>query len=447
MKKSTLVLAFSGAMQLASHAQWSQENLSGYRWQMGSTVIGPKVFYAGGDIDDCLSVVDIFDSGTGQTTTTAMSVDRRSANVTNSGSRVLIAGGVNDLAEVTDVVDIYDTTDQAWTVGQLSLARYGMSAVSNGSVALFAGGTAFPPPDSSYSRVDIYNGGTGLWTTAELSEARGLMGAVVAGDRAFFAGGFPDGGGASDRVDIYDFAAGTWSTATLSVARWGLAAATAGSKVLFAGGQNSAGVGLDRVDIYDLNTGTWSTASLSVGRCFSPGEYAASTCGKAVFVGGALVDESTGQLTEDYSEIDVYDATTGEWSTGQLPYGLIACSASAVGDRLLVAGGGTMADPNIQLYDIIRIWEDGCTVGMNEVVGSGPQVTIFPNPAFEEVTVVLEGARPANYRLFDAAGRVVLQGRLSGERSTLPTSQLHLGVYVLRVEHQGVYINEQVILQ
>jgi len=447
MKKSILVLALSGIVQLASYGQWTNDYLSGARWQMGSTVIGSKVFYAGGDFDDVYSTVDIYDHATGQVVTTNMSVDRRLANAVSSGSKVLIAGGVNGQSETTDVVDVYDTITQAWTVSQLSQARFGMSAVSNGTDVLFAGGAPFPPT-SAYDRVDIYQGGSGTWTTAALSVPRVGMGAVFAGNKAFFAGGFSEVG-VSDRVDIYDFVAGTWSTATLSQPRWGLAAAVAGTKVLFAGGQNNS-IASDRVDIYDLNTSMWSTASLSVARSFAFGECATSVCGKAIFVGGGMIDETTGAFATDYSEIDVYDGTSDDWSVGQLPYDLLLHSTNVLDDQIiLVAGGGTITGSNIQLYDEIRIWEDGCgfVVGIDDVTGNTPQFTIFPNPANDQITLVLNAWQRGNYSLIDAAGRTVQQGRLVGERTVLPTARMDRGIYLLRVEANSERVSQRIVLE
>lgn len=446
MKKSTLVCMLTGLLGLSTKGQWTEAALSNYRWQMGSTVVGSKIFYAGGDQDNALSIVDIYDSETGITSTTNMSVDRRIPNVTNCQGRVLIAGGVNDLGEVMDVVDVYNTATQAWTLGPLTQARFGISAVSNGGQALFAGGTTFPPTGGAYSTVDVYNCVLGSWAIADLSVARGLMGSVVAGNKAFFAGGYANGGVASDQVDIYDFTTFTWSTATLSSARWGLAAAVAGSKVLFAGGQNN-GVASDRVDIYDLNTGTWSTASLSVARSFFGGSYATTACDKALFVGGTLIDETNGEFAEDHREIDVYDGATDTWSATQLPYPLIAHSTDAIDDQVFVSGGATIVGSVYQTYGSIRIWADGCNVGVSEVTGSDPGFTVFPDPAEGQFTIHLQGMGNANYQLMDTDGRTVRRGRLSGEQTTVGVDELDRGIYVLRVEHNGTTTSQWVVLR
>jgi len=58
------------------------------------------------------------------------------------------------------------------------------------------------------------------------------------------------------------------STATLSQARTGMAVAVVGSQVLFAGGQTSSvdASATDAVDLYDDSTGEWSSTTLSAPR-------------------------------------------------------------------------------------------------------------------------------------------------------------------------------------
>ena len=53
----------------------------------------------------------------------------------------------------------------------------------------------------------------------------------------------------------------------------------------------------------------------------------------------------------------------------------------------------------------------------------------------------------ANYQLIDAAGRMVQQGRLIGERTVLPTARMDRGIYMLRVERDGVIANQRIVLQ
>jgi hypothetical protein len=125
------------------------------------------------------------------------------------------------------------------------------------------------------------------------------------------------------------------TTFHLSVARYDLAATTVGDKAIFAGGTEQGPYSAySAVDIFNNTTGQWSTANLSVPRC----RLAAATVGNlAIFAGGCLSfrDETF------TSQVDIYNDATGTWSTAALsvPRGLLG--GVAVGNRAYFAGGAT----------------------------------------------------------------------------------------------------------
>jgi len=58
---------------------------------------------------------------------------------------------------------------------------------------------------------------------------------------------------------------------------------------------------------------------------------------------------------------------------------------------------------------------------------------LLPNPANEQVSVVLEQVLPgATFTVMDLAGRTLLSGDLVGDRTTITTSGLPAGTYLLR---------------
>ena len=84
------------------------------------------------------------------------------------------------------------------------------------------------------------------------------------------------------------------------------------------------------VDVYNGTTGAWSTAQLSVARYLVA---AASVGNLALFAGGWIADG-------DYSAVvDVYNGGTGAWSTAQLSEGREGLAAVSVGNVALFAGG------------------------------------------------------------------------------------------------------------
>src|SRR5205823_1567599 len=141
---------------------------------------------------------------------------------------------------------------------------------------------------------------------------------------AIFAGGHTaDQFGGSNAVDVFDASTGQWSTAALSQGRRQLAATSVGNVALFAGGLASATVGRrtsnvpsDAVDLYDASSGRWSTATLSQPRYLST----AATAGHFALFAGGITTDTRGQRSFNVASdrVDIYDARTGLWSTTRL---------------------------------------------------------------------------------------------------------------------------------
>ena len=181
------------------------------------------------------------------------------------------------------------------------------------------------------------------WSTTTLSVGRWKAASTTLGDKVFVAGGVlgvpltPP----TDSVEVFTVSTGTWSPVqSLSVARHSLAATSVGSKALFAGGRGKySGQVFDVVDIYDDSTGLWTTAKLSLPRY----DLAATTVGsKAFFFGGFPVG----------NVVDIYDDSTGHWTTKTWSVSRSALTATSVGSKALFAGGiaGTYSDM-VDIYD------------------------------------------------------------------------------------------------
>jgi hypothetical protein len=292
-------------------------------------------------------------------------------------------------------IDIYDTIAQAWTTAELTVtARDGMAVASVGDKIFFAGGGDNDWFDVT-SRIDIYNSTTNTWSTAELSQARKYLAAVTLGSKVFFAGGgywgplsgpppnpnWPQNANyyvGSTVVDIYDNAMNGWSTANLSEGRFELSATAAGSKIYFAGGLNNINSGSRKIDIYDAEANSWSASELQEEKA-SHGAIAFGN--KIMWAAGAntpyyqgynrsnraeIRDQLTGLSTTECitpkalfgvvrknddvifftglvdgpaRTFDIYNITTGTWSTGTLPVSIHGSTIIAVNNTIYVAGG------------------------------------------------------------------------------------------------------------
>lgn len=168
-----------------------------------------------------------------------------------------------------------------------------------------------------------------------LSEKRAGIAAGVAGNKIVFAGGWKENGLASSRSDIYDINTQSWSSAELTIARWDIAVASSDSKIFFAGGI-SLDNGIDypveysNVDIYDASTNIWTIDFLNkAGR-----RHAAAAVGnKIFFAGGSFFSE----------RIDIYDISLNAWSIDKLSESRHGMSATTIGDKIYFAGGSRLA--------------------------------------------------------------------------------------------------------
>ena len=190
------------------------------------------------------------------------------------------------------------------------------------------------------------------WTFNNLSAPRDRMGAAVLGTKAYFAGGENSANQAVSTIQVYDVKNETWDTSiplSLSVPRMHPACVAAGSKVFFAGGVNmNTELLFSEVDIWDTITRQWTFKQLSIPRVFLS---AVSNGEKVLFAGGADV-KGNGST---FDVVDIYDVVTGQWSVTKLSIPRTGMGATVAGNRAFFAGG-TMAETSsvtkrIDIYD------------------------------------------------------------------------------------------------
>ena len=87
-----------------------------------------------------------------------------------------------------------------------------------------------------------------------------------------------------------------------------------------------------------------------------------------------------------------------------------------------------------------------CAVGMEE--NSEPELTIFPNPATDRVTIAAVGMDVAQAVLTDASGARVRSLDLSQGRTSFSVSSLNAGMYFLELKgKEGRVLRERIVLQ
>ncbi len=250
------------------------------------------------------ATVHIFNTRTRTWSSTELSETRTAFATATVGPYALFAGGSNMIAGLrfpravaSNTVDIFDSTTGQWSTSRLAQSRAAIAATSVGHDALFAGGINVTPSNM----VDIFNPSSARQSTARLVEARSGIIAVSAGHKALFAGGgwpMP-----TDLVDIFDARTGTWSMSRLSVPRamsvfFPAVAATVGDCAIFADGTQPPN---DVVDIFNARTGQWSVSHLSQAR----GNLAVAIVGHQALFAGGSVQQKDG-LPQPSNVVDIF---------------------------------------------------------------------------------------------------------------------------------------------
>jgi hypothetical protein len=140
------------------------------------------------------------------------------------------------------------------------------------------------------------------------------------------------GGPVSNVVDLYNVATGAWWTAQLSLGRRNLAAASVGNVALFAGGVTASAL-LGR-------EGGFSGVLFILACVFCVLrvlQYCGSVCPATA---SSLTRATSGGGPYAFCwAVDLYNVTTGAWSTAQLSVSRVYLAAASVGNVALFAGG------------------------------------------------------------------------------------------------------------
>jgi len=137
-------------------------------------------------------------------------------------------------------------------------------------------------------------------------------------------------------------------TGSLSQPRQQVASVTVGGISMFAGGRDVTTMS-DVIDIYDASTGDWSTDVLPSGA--RTGIMAASVGPWILFAGGAT------SLTTSTDTIDVFSILTQTWSTASLSQARFNGGVATLGSKVFFAGGSSAgaivldASSRVDIYD------------------------------------------------------------------------------------------------
>ncbi len=169
-----------------------------------------------------------------------------------------------------------------------------------------------------------------------LSEPRSRLCATAAGGKVFFAGGWATGEINSDVIDILDTTSFGWNLATLSVPRRQISAARIGDKAYFIGGNDDFSV-FSEMDIYDASTGLMTLDYFPVARSLP--EIAVS--GTQLCIAAGLTSRNPFIASDT---VTILETSTGTWTGSKLAAPAYRPGICAVDGKIIVSGGWNLDD-------------------------------------------------------------------------------------------------------
>ena len=233
-------------------------------------------------------------------------------------SKIVMIGGETVTG---NFVHIYDDATKIWTRDSLSFRTLNTQMVPIGN-KLYCFQGLNPTMTSEYTNyLDIYNATTNTWQRDSMPFVPNSVGSGAIGGKLFIAGGL-DNNSVVNTVRIYDTLTKRWSyTASLSVARQNVTVVRVKNKLLFIGGSSSSSSAAYRwlphknIDIYDETTGVWSTVFMKTARA-NPSVTVSD--GKVLIVGGIIrLGDAPGAFLAFYrtKSVETYDVDTNTWLT------------------------------------------------------------------------------------------------------------------------------------
>ena len=293
--------------------------------------------------------VEIYDAVHRRWSSASLSTPRSRMTVGTQGTMVIFAGGLDNSNEPSNRVEIYDSRRHVWSAATLSQARIDMAVATVGHLVFFAGGESASHVPSDV--VDIYNTRRATWTTARLSQARTAITQVVVANTLVLAGGVA-AGTTINAVDVFNLQTEQWSNHTLMNGGPSIRTAVVGAKILFLGTDRQQ---IGALNLFDTTTGRWSTAALSQTRA----EFSVAVQdGKALIAGGRIYpanDDFSGASRAILSDaVDVYDAHSNRWSATKLSAARGRPDVVTAGGVVMFVGGNEVTETGVAAVDVFN---------------------------------------------------------------------------------------------
>jgi hypothetical protein len=364
---------------------------------------------------------------------------------TSSSPGTLYAIGGSNGTAVTNANNGFATATNLWAnLTNLPNAKYQFSAQNvNGKIYCSGGySTGFTPSAFTY----IYTIASGTWGVgATMPTAVGDYAAGMYRDSLIYYIGGYNASGDQNTVKIYNTYTNTWSTGTAKpgTACAGLRGAINGNTIIVAGGYSQtlateiADAYMGVIDAANPTNITWTAIAPypagPIGR-LGAGSVFEDLLPMVLFVGG----DPTGMGTSVLPDVWGYDIAQSKWLIGSAkttPVSNISDFAGAINDDTLwmasVAGYNGSAISNVNEWLCLgrMVW-----TGVNQSsIVENSSIIIYPNPAFDELTILNEKGVRSNMTITDVSGRKIQEEVINKIKTKINLTGYSAGLYYINI--------------
>ena len=372
---------------------WSSAKLSAARHSMHAIAVGNLAAFVGGSSGEIsssgqpLSNVDLFDTSTDRWTFLNLPRLLGYVSAIASGTKLIAFGGYTPIAggiATQGIADIYDTATQQWKLANLPNAGPRAGAITVGHYIVF---TSDPYDTKTSKGIDVYNTATDQWTGTTLAVPSARISLVTVGQRLWLF--------SKESVTSFDPATLTSNTVSVPGEDFVSVPAVIGGKVIFdEDNQTSVPNPLAHSGVFNTDSLVWSPSTVPLNSTANPLVFGS----KAIFAGG-WTEYSFG-VTDT---IDIYDASTGQWTTSKLSRGRRGINAFVSGDKAVFAGGYAAVLSSEVAADLVDIYDnqtgqwtsqklkdvlgnDLVTIDNNQIIVGNTQFDVFAPGTLDQPT-------------------------------------------------------------
>ncbi len=85
---------------------------------------------------------------------------------------------------------------------------------------------------------------------------------------------------------------------------------------------------------------------------------------------------------------------------------------------------------------------------VQEINASDDMLQIYPNPATNNINIMVDSPLPYSMKMYDTKGNIFLQwDYLTVEKLVVNTNNLNLGVYYLGVQSGAKFVTKKIVIQ